>query len=178
MLTLNTTYIDQFLSTKNQELETKNKLLTAHASLQNKTCKGADYLGWIDLPEDMTDAKILEIQEYSETLREKSDVLIVCGIGGSYLGARAVIEAIPPTLYQGGNTTPEVVFLGNHLSGREYEKVFTKYQNKRVSACIISKSGTTMETAISYRLVRYFLLSKYSAEEVRERIVTITDEKK
>lgn len=71
----------------------------------------------------------------------------------------------------------EIVFLGNHLSGIEYEKIFQKYADKRVSACIVSKSGTTLETAISYRLVRNFLLSQYSPEEVKSRIVTITDEK-
>lgn len=109
-------------------------------------------------------------------MQDMSDVLIVCGIGGSYLGARALIEAlkIPPTpFYQGGT---EIVFLGNHLSGVEYEKVFQKYAEKRVSACIISKSGTTLETAVSYRLVKNFLLSKYSEDEVRQRLVTITDE--
>lgn len=83
-----------------------------------------------------------------------------------------MIEALQSPL-----TGTEIVFLGNHLSGTEYEKVFQKYSEKRVSACIISKSGTTLETALSYRLVRNFLLSKYSPDEVRERIVTITDEK-
>ena len=167
--TLKTEYIDQFLSGKT--FSPVISLPEAHKSLQEKTCKGAEYLGWINLPEDMTDEKIAEIQKYSDTLRGKSDVLIVCGIGGSYLGARALIEA----LSDGAGI--EIVFLGNHLSGREYERIFTKYKNKRVSACVISKSGTTMETAISYRLVRDFLLSKYSAEEVQERIVAITDEK-
>ncbi len=94
----------------------------------------------------------------------------MCGIGGSYLGARAVIEALGSS-----ENTCEIVFLGNHLSGLEYENEFKKYAQKRVSACIISKSGTTLETAISYRLVRNFLLSKYSESEVKERIVTITD---
>jgi glucose-6-phosphate isomerase len=68
-------------------------LQEAHNALQNKTCKGSDYLGWISLPEDMSDEKIAEIQTYTDSLRAKSDVLIVCGIGGSYLGARAIIEA-------------------------------------------------------------------------------------
>lgn len=170
-LSIQTSYIDQFLSGKSYSPIIP--LTEAHNALQNKTCKGADYLGWINLPEDMTDEKIAEIQSYTDSLRAKSDVLIVCGIGGSYLGARAVIEAFSDP----SGSDVDVVFLGNHLSGREYERVFTKYRDKRVSACIISKSGTTMETAISYRLVREFLLSKYSNEEVQSRIVTITDEK-
>lgn len=82
-LSLHTDYVDQFLSDK---ISTPViSLIDAHTSLQNKTCKGSDYLGWIDLPVDMTDDKIIEIQEYSNTLRNKSDILIVCGIGGSYL---------------------------------------------------------------------------------------------
>jgi glucose-6-phosphate isomerase len=170
-LAIQTNYIDQFLSGKSSSPVIS--VAEAHNALQNKTCKGSDYLGWIKLPEDMTDEKIAEIQSYTDSLRAKSDVLIVCGIGGSYLGARAVIEAFSDP----SSSDVEVVFLGNHLSGREYERVFTKYQDKRVSACIISKSGTTMETAISYRLVREFLLSKYSNEEVQSRILTVTDEK-
>lgn len=166
---LNSSYVDSYLADKN--FTPVFSVKEAHESLQNKTCKWAEYLGWIDLPEDMTDEKTAEIQAHAHLICEKSDVLIVCGIGGSYLGSRAVIEAIGET---GGC---EIVFLGNNLSGREYDRIFQKYSDKRVSACVISKSGTTMETAISYRLVREFLLSKYSTEEVQTRIVTITDEK-
>ncbi len=169
LLSLNTGYVDVFLW--GNKISPKISLPKAHKSIQDKTCAGCEYLGWVDLPENTNDEIISEIQIYSESLQLSTDILIVCGIGGSYLGARALIEALSNW------TKSEVVFLGNHLSGLEYEKVFTKYQDKRVSACIISKSGTTMETAISYRLVRNFLLSKYSAEEVKNRIVTITDEK-
>lgn len=171
-LSIQTGYIDNFLSEKS--FLPVISLFEAHQALQNKTCKGVDYLGWIHLPEEMTDEKIAEIQSYADNLREKSDVLIVCGIGGSYLWARAILEAFSDPY---GSDSCEVVFLGNHLSGREYDRIFTKYRERRVSTCIISKSGTTMETAISYRLVREFLLSKYSEEEVKTRIVTITDEK-
>ena len=171
-LTIKTDFLDSCLSDK--KFLPKISLWDAHRALQEKTCRGSDFLGWIDLPEEMTDKKIAEIQSYADNLREKSDVLIVCGIGGSYLGARAILEAFSDPYT---SETCEVVFLWNHLSGREYDRIFTKYREKRVSACVISKSGTTMETAISYRLVRDFLLSKYSAEEVKTRIVTITDEK-
>jgi len=149
-----------------------------HSSLQNWTCLGSDFLWWVDLPENTTEEDVWNIQHAAEELQKVSDVLIVCGIGGSYLGARAIIEALQTPLnpsLSGGHYS-EVVFLGNHLSGREYDRIFASLQNKRVSACIISKSGTTLETAISYRLVRNFLLSKYSEEEVKNRIITITDE--
>ena len=171
-LSIETGYVDKFLAWRNWTPTIS--IGDAHQSLQEKTCKGAEYLGWLDLPAEMTDEKIAEIQSYADSIREKSDVLIVCGIGGSYLGARAILEAFSDPY---GSETCEVVFLWNHLSGREYDRIFTKYREKRVSACVISKSGTTMETAISYRLVRDFLLSKYSAEEVKTRIVAITDEK-
>lgn len=88
---LNTHYIDDFLW--NKKLFPQISISEAHRTLQDKTCKGADYLGWINLPEDMTDEKITKIQSYADSLRAQSDVLIVCGIGGSYLGARAIIEA-------------------------------------------------------------------------------------
>lgn len=172
ILSVTTDYVDSYLSGKN--LMSEISLRDAHRALQEKTCRGSDFLGWIDLPEEMTDEKIAEIQSYADSLREKSDVLIVCGIGGSYLGARAIIEAFSDPYV---SESCEVVFLWNHLSGREYDRIFTEYRGKRVSACVISKSGTTMETAISYRLVRDFLLSKYSEEEVKTRIMTITDEK-
>jgi glucose-6-phosphate isomerase len=171
-ISISTWYVDTFLQEKKKN-SSQISLSEAHKALQGKTCKGAEYLGWINLPEDMTDERIAEIQSYIDTIRTKSDVLIVCGIGGSYLWARAVIEAFSDS----SGSSAEVVFLGNHLSGKEYERVFSKYCDKRVSACVISKSGTTMETAISYRLVREFLLSKYSNEEAQSRIVTITDEK-
>jgi len=166
-LSLTTSYVDAYLSL--HPTHSGLSVQDAHKALQNRTCQGADYLGWIDLPSTIR-ANIADIQETAERLRAISDVLIVCGIGGSYLGARAIIEALGSS-----ENTCEIVFLGNHLSWLEYEKVFRKYAQKRVSACIISKSGTTLETAISYRLVRNFLLSKYSESEVKERIVTITD---
>lgn len=166
-LSLSSSYVDEYLSAKKVSLPIS--LSEAHESLQNKTCLGADFLGWVDLPQSIQES-IPDIQKTADALRAQSDVLIVCGIGGSYLGARAVIEAL-----QVSPVTTEIVFLGNHLSGSEYEKVFQKYAQKRVSACLISKSGTTLETAISYRLVRSFLLSKYSESEVKERIITITD---
>lgn len=172
-LALSTSYVDTFLWQKSQYTP-KISSLEAHKSLQNKSCAWSDYLGWIDIPDNITDEKIGEIQTHANLISDKSDVLIVCGIGGSYLGARALLEAFD---FMPQPDCCKIVFLGNHLSGQEYDKIFTQYKNKRVSACIISKSGTTMETAISYRLVRDFLLSKYTEEEVVSRIVVITDEK-
>ncbi len=166
-LTLSTPSIDTYL--KAHPATPPVSLETAYQSLQNKTCPSPDFLGWVDLPSRMMD-QIGEIQKVAHTLHDMADVLIVCGIGGSYLGARALIEALKDT------TSREVVFLGNHLSGREYERIFATYHGARVVACVISKSGTTLETAISYRLVRTFLLSKYSPEETQQRLVTITDE--
>lgn len=166
-LTLNSGYVDTYIASHTSDLPIS--LSEAHYSLQHKTCEWSDFLGWIDLPNTIINS-LPDIQKTADTIREKSDVFIVCGIGGSYLGSRAVIEGLGTS-----ENTCEIVFLWNHLSGVEYEKVFQKYANSRVSACIISKSGTTLETAISYRLVRNFLLLKYSESEMQERIVTVTD---
>jgi len=174
LLSLSTSYVDNFLK-KTAVDRPVISLLEAHKSLQDKTCKGSDYLWWINFPEEVTDEKITEIQDYANKMAANTDVLIVCGIGGSYLGTRAIIEALEGIILS--DRLCEVVYLGNHLSGREYERIFTQYKNKRISACIISKSGTTIETAISYRLVRNFLLSRYSLAEVKERIVVVTDER-
>ena len=113
LLSLNTGYVDVFLW--GNKISPKISLREAHKSIQDKTCTGCEYLGWVDLPENTNDEIISEIQAYSESLQSSTDVLIVCGIGGSYLGARALIEALSNW------TKSEVVFLGNHLSGLEYD---------------------------------------------------------
>ncbi len=165
---IDTTYIDTYLGDKNSSQ--KISLETAHKSLQDKTCRGADYLGWIH--NESVNASLLEnIAYHAAQIIQRNDVLLVCGIGGSYLGARAVIEAL------WAKSKTQVIFLGYHLSGREYKKIFDSIKDKSVSACVISKSGTTMETAIAYRMVKKFLLSKYSEMELQSRIITITDEK-
>ncbi len=106
ILSVTTDYVDSYLSGKN--LMSEISLRDAHRALQEKTCRGSDFLGWIDLPEEMTDEKIAEIQSYADNLRGKSDVLIVCGIGGSYLGARAIIEGFSDPYV---SESCEVVFL-------------------------------------------------------------------
>ncbi|MEI6710900.1 MAG: hypothetical protein WCK88_01185 [bacterium] len=107
-LSLTTSYVDAYLSL--HPTHSGLSVQDAHKALQNRTCQGADYLGWIDLPSTIR-ANIADIQETAERLRAISDVLIVCGIGGSYLGARAIIEALGSS-----ENTCEIVFLGNHLS--------------------------------------------------------------
>lgn len=92
ILSLGTSYVDQFLCGKS--FSPAISLVEANKSLQEKTCKGFEYLGWIDLPLEITDESIAEIQSYAQSIRQNSDVFIVCGIGGSYLGARALIEAL------------------------------------------------------------------------------------
>ena len=167
-LSLNTSYVDFYL--KNKYTENNPQLIEAHESIQDKACRGADYLGWIEWV-DASDTVLENISYHAIEVIKRNDILLVCGIGGSYLGARAIIEAL------GNMSKTQVIFLGYHISGKEYERVFELIKDKSVSACIISKSGTTMETAIAYRMVRKFLLSKYPEVELQGRIVTITDEK-
>lgn len=166
-LYLNTSYVDSYLADK--KYTSSISLEEAHKSLQNKTSKWSDYLGWIH-PEANVQSLLSDIIHHASEITKRYDVLLVCGIGGSYLGARAVIESL-------GSSQTEILFLGYHLSGKEYQKIFERIKDKSVAACIISKSGTTMETAIAYRMVRKFLLSKYSPAELQGRIITITDEK-
>lgn len=167
-IVLNTSYVDAFLESNSSW--SKISLEDARASLQNKSCIGSDYLWWIDLS-DTSESLLTSIAYHAVEIIKRNDVLLVCGIGGSYLWARAVIEAL------GQTSKAQVIFLGNNISGREYQKIFNSIKDKSVSACIISKSGTTMETAIAYRMVRKFLLSKYPEVELQWRIITVTDEK-
>ncbi len=161
-------FSSQFFPDK--EFSSPVSITDAHKFIQEKTCLWNEYLGW--LHPEYIEPTVEDIISHAEKIRSTSDVFIVCGIGGSYLGARALIEAFDK------NWGIDIVFLGNHLSSREYKKVFNKYREKNISACIISKSGTTLETALSYRLIKTLLLSKYSPEEVRERISVVTDAEK
>jgi len=115
-LSLNSSYIDQYLNGRN--FTPPISLADAHKSIQDGTCKGSDYLGWINLAANTTEDFLESITHHAQEISKRSDVLLVSGIGGSYLGARAVIEVL-------GNTSKtQVIFLGYNLSGHEYERVF------------------------------------------------------
>ncbi len=145
--------------------------------LNNKTGKGRDFLGWLDLPKIISQTEIDDIKNTAADLKKISDVIVVIGIGGSYLGAKAVIKALSGHFNKNTNT-PEIIFAGHNLS-EDYHYELIKYlKEKTFSVIVISKSGTTTEPAIAFRLLRKELEEKAGKEETQKRIVAITDAEK
>jgi glucose-6-phosphate isomerase len=145
----------------------------AHKLLNDKTGPGKDYLGWTDIPEN-TDEKLLDdINNTAQIFREKSDAIVIIGIGGSYLGARALIEALAPE-----TINKEIFFAGHNICGEYMHNLLEVLKDREVSLNIISKSGTTTEPAIAFRILREFMKKKYSPDEIKKRIVCTTDAKK
>ncbi|MBP5231221.1 MAG: glucose-6-phosphate isomerase [Clostridia bacterium] len=152
------------------------RLAQADLWIREKNGKGNDFLGWVDLPEDYDRAEFDRIKAAAEKIRGDSDVLLVIGIGGSYLGARAVIEFLNGAYYnQKKKDTPDVYFIGNSFDGEELRTVLDLCEGKDVSVNVISKSGTTTESAIGFRIVREFMAKKYPPEEMNRRIYATTD---
>lgn len=153
----------------------KEEVLKAKETLDSKEGKGNDFLGWIDLPRDYDKEEFSRIKEASKKIRENSDVLVAIGIGGSYLGAKAVIDAL-----QNSYEKPEVevLFAGNHLSSTETKELLDYLDNRDFSINVISKSGTTTEPAIAFRLFKEKLEEKYGEEEAKSRIFATTDKER
>ncbi len=149
----------------------------ARRSLEEGTCPGNDFLGWLHLPSSVTPEFINEIQAVANTLREKCEVVVVAGIGGSYLGARAVIEALGNSFswLVNDKKNPTIVFAGNNI-GEDYLYELTEYlKDKKFGVINISKSGTTTETALAFRLLKKQCETQRGKEEARDVIVAITD---
>jgi glucose-6-phosphate isomerase len=151
----------------------------AHHSLHEKTGAGSDFLGWIDLPADYDKTEFSRVQKAAEKIKSDSDVLLVIGIGGSYLGSRAAIEMLNHSFYnalpKGKRTTPQIIFVGNNISSTYMKDVIDLLEEKDFSINVISKSGTTTEPAIAFRIFRKLLEEKYGKEEARKRIYATTD---
>ncbi len=156
------------------------KAKKALEALENGTCTGNDFLGWLHLPSSITPAFLDEVQAVANTLREKCEVIVVAGIGGSYLGARAVIEALGNSfawLIQ-DKKNPAIMFAGNNI-GEDYLAELTDYlKGKRFGVINISKSGTTTETALTFRLLKKQCEAQRGKEEAKQVIVAVTDAKK
>ncbi|GIQ70229.1 glucose-6-phosphate isomerase [Xylanibacillus composti] len=154
----------------------------AHEQLHQKTGAGNDYLGWIDLPTAYDKEEFARIQQAAKTIQSNSDVLIVIGIGGSYLGARAALEMLTNSFYnlqsKEERKAPQILFAGHQISSTYTKQLLDYVADKDVSVNVISKSGTTTEPAIAFRLFRDFLESKYGKEEARKRIYATTDREK
>ena len=152
----------------------------AQEALENGTCPGNDFLGWLHLPSSITPQFLDEVQAVANTLREKCEVIVVAGIGGSYLGARAIIEALGNSFawLVGDKTNPTIVFAGNNI-GEDYLFELSEYlKDKRFGVINISKSGTTTETALAFRLLKKQCEEQRSKTEAKDVIVAITDAKR
>ena len=154
----------------------------AHEMLHNKTGLGNDFLGWIDLPSNYDKEEFARIKKAAEKIQSDSDVLIVIGIGGSYLGARAAIECLGHSFRNNLNKeerkTPEIYYAGNNISSTYLMDLLDIIKDKDVSLNVISKSGTTTEPAIAFRVLKEFLENKYGKEEAAKRIYATTDASK
>lgn len=156
------------------------KAKAALEALENNTCPGNDFLGWLHLPSSITPDFLDEVQAVANTLREKCEVVVVAGIGGSYLGARAVIEALGNSfawLIQ-DKKNPQILFAGNNIS-EDYLAELTDYlKGKRFGVINISKSGTTTETALTFRLLKKQCEAQVGKDVARDVIVAVTDAKR
>ena len=156
------------------------KVKAAQEALENGTCEGNDFLGWLHLPSSITPEFLYEIQAVANTLREKCEVVVVAGIGGSYLGARAVIEGLGNSFawLVNDKKNPTILFAGNNI-GEDYLFELTSFlKDKKFGVINISKSGTTTETALAFRLLKKQCEDQRGKEEAKNVIVAVTDAKK
>ena len=153
-----------------------------HTELHEKKDDENEFLGWLELPTKYNKKEFKKIKECAKKIQANSDVLLVIGIGGSYLGARAVIEALTNTFYnlqdKEERKTPQIIYVGNNLSPNYMSELIDLISNKDFSVNVISKSGTTTEPAIAFRIFRELLEAKYDLEEARSRIYVTTDKEK
>lgn len=158
------------------------KVLAAKDTLVNKTGEGNDFLGWIDLPVDYDKEEFARIKAAAKKIQSDSDVLLVIGIGGSYLGARAAIEFLRHSFYNNiskeDRKTPEIYYVGNSISSTYLQDLIDVLKGKDFSVNIISKSGTTTEPAIAFRIFKKMLEDKYGEAEAAKRIYATTDKAK
>ncbi|MBR1627439.1 MAG: glucose-6-phosphate isomerase [Bacteroidales bacterium] len=176
----NVTYSEADRPNGNQIESLSQKAVQALQLLKTKRGKGNDFLGWVDLPAEISQSDLEEINSCAEEIRNKSDIFVVAGIGGSYLGARAVIESLKHNfdyLLDNGKS-PIIIYAGNTLSEDYAADLMDILDKKDYSLCVISKSGTTTETAVTFRILRNHLEKKYGHEQAVSRIIAVTDKEK
>ena len=178
-ITLDITKAAQFLKAGAVEA-LKPQVKAAQEALENGTCPGNDFLGWLHLPSSISADFIKQIQDCANVLRQNCEAIVVAGIGGSYLGARAVIEALSNSFawLVGDTKNPTILFAGNNI-GEDYLSELTDYlKDKKFGVINISKSGTTTETALTFRLLKKQCEDQRGKEEAKKVIVAVTDAKK
>jgi glucose-6-phosphate isomerase len=154
----------------------------AHDAIHNRTGAGNDFLDWLDLPETYDKEEFERIKQCAEKIRNNSDILLVIGIGGSYLGARAALEMLNHSfqsyLTKEERNAPHIIFVGHHMSSTYMHDLMDVLKGKDFSINVISKSGTTTEPAIAFRIFKQLLEEKYGVEGAKERIFATTDHKR
>lgn len=174
----NASFASDFIR-ENDLLGIAAQVKTAHEMLHAKTGLGKDFLGWVDLPVNYDKEEFDRIIKAAEKIKSDTDILVVIGIGGSYLGARAAIEFLRSPYYNSmEKDTPDIYFAGNSISGSALSDLLKICEGKRVSVNIISKSGTTTEPAIAFRVFRDLLVKQYGEQEAAKRIYCTTDKAK
>ena len=177
-LKVNDRYLSSFVA-EHEYKAIRHSVNAAHEILTNKSGLGSDFLGWASLPADYDKEEFSRIKAAAERIKKNSEVFIVIGIGGSYLGARACIEALRSSLYNSlRKDTPEIYFIGNTISPTYLNEVISLVEGRDFSVNVISKSGTTTEPALAFRVFRSLLEKKYGEEGARERIFATTDKKR
>lgn len=173
--TITKKYAEAFVS--DEEIYSyQDKITAAHNALHNGTGAGNDFIGWVDLPVNYDKDEFARIKNAAEKIQSNSEILIVIGIGGSYLGARAAIEFVKSQNYNDlRKGTPAIYFAGNSISSSYLSELVALCEGKDFSVNVISKSGTTTEPAIAFRVFRELLIEKYGKEEAKERIFVTTD---
>ncbi len=172
---LNTKYLEGFVA-EHEIAAAKPQAMLAAEILANKTGLGNDFLGWVDLPTSYDKEEFARIKAAAEKIKANSDVLIVIGIGGSYLGARAAIEFLKSTNYNAlKKDTPDIFYVGNNISPTYLNEIISICDGKDFSVNVISKSGTTTEPALAFRVFKKLVEDKYGKEEAKNRIFCTTD---
>ena len=158
----------------------KKEIEAHNAALDNKTGKGNDYLGWVNLPSSIKDSELVDIESVANSLKKKVEILVVIGIGGSYLGAKSVVEALSNSFQalKSKQDNPLVLFAGQNISEDYLHELIEVLNEKSYGIIVISKSGTTTEPAVAFRLLKAHLEAKVGKAQSKELIVAITDAKR
>ncbi len=177
-LKLNAKYLKDFINA-DELAGIKSQVETAAKTLHEKSGLGNDFLGWVNLPTDYDKDEFARIKAAAERIKSNSDILIVIGIGGSYLGARAAIELLKSPLYNNmAKDTPDIYYVGNSINPTYLNEIIALCKDKDFSVNVISKSGTTTEPALAFRIFKKMVEEKYGKEEAKKRIFATTDKAK
>lgn len=178
MITLDTSKLAKFVSDEEMK-NMASQIKAAEELLDSKSGAGSDFLGWTDLPVNYDKDEFDRVKKAASKIRSDSEVLVVIGIGGSYLGARAAIEMLTGSFYNmQKNDTPKIIYAGNSISSSYLSELVKYVKDKDFSVNVVSKSGTTTEPALAFRILRSVLIEKYGAEGAKSRIYATTDKAK